>query len=201
MLTKGRLKNTGAHHEFLTVFLKPTYVDKQFREAVQGGKEFSDIVSVSDESFSKLLMINLWSRWEDINQIHKNKFRSEKRHSDKKKQSTVQPKYTSSFSNVSRNTTNLTRGWGQDGINTYNDLCKGIVFDRKERIEVDNKWFLSYREIFKKTKKRKIDTFVPIAWNEFDDLFDQSDSDSDDDDGSKTVLEPQTQQIAVTRNG
>ena len=83
LLTKGRLKNTAAHHEFLTVFLKPTYADKQFREAVQGGKEFSDIVSVSDEAFAKLLMINSWSRWEDINQIHENKFRSEKRSSEK----------------------------------------------------------------------------------------------------------------------
>ena len=59
MLTKGRLKNTGAHHEFLTVFLKPTYAEKQFREAVQGGKEFLDILSVSDEAFTKLFMINL----------------------------------------------------------------------------------------------------------------------------------------------
>ena len=154
MLTKGRPKNTDDHHEFLTVFLKPTYAEKQFREAVQGEKEFSDIVSVSDEAFAKLLMINSWSMWEDINRIHENKFRSEKRNSDKKK-SMVQPKFTSSFSNVSRNTTNLTRGWGQDGINTYNDLCKGIVFDRKERIEVDNAWFLSYRETFKKKKLKK----------------------------------------------
>ena len=85
MLVKGRLDNTEAHHEFLTVFLKPTYADKEFMEAVQGGKEFSDLVSVSDEAFAKLLMINSWSRWEDINRIHENNFRSEKRYGDKKR--------------------------------------------------------------------------------------------------------------------
>ena len=60
-LVKGRLDNTDAHHEFLTVFLKPTYPEKQFREAVKGGKEFLEMVSVSDEAFAKLLLINSWS--------------------------------------------------------------------------------------------------------------------------------------------
>ena len=60
-LVKGQLNNTDAHHEFLTVFLKATYAEKQFREAVQGGKEFSEMVSVSDEAFAKLLLINSWS--------------------------------------------------------------------------------------------------------------------------------------------
>ena len=91
------------------------------------------MVSVSDEAFAKLLMINSWSRWEDINRIHKNRFRSEKRYSEKKRLSIIQPKYTSSFANVSRRTTNLTRGWGQVGINKYNNLCKEIVLDRKEQ--------------------------------------------------------------------
>ena len=40
---------------------------------------------------------------------------------------------------------------------------------------------------------------MPIAWNEFDDLFDQSDSDSDDDDGSKTVLEPESNKLLLHR--
>ena len=70
MLVKGRLNNTDAHHEFLTVFWKPTYAENQFRGAVKGGKEFSEMVSVSDEAFAKLLLINSWSRWKDINQIH-----------------------------------------------------------------------------------------------------------------------------------
>ena len=115
-------------------------------------------------------------------------FRSEKRNGNKKRLSIIQPKYTSSFANVSRRTTNLTRGWGQEGINKYNNLCKEIVLDRKERNEIDNAWFVSYREIYTKTKKRKLDTFVPIAWNEFDDLFEHIDSDSEDDNDSGTLL-------------
>ena len=60
MLVKGQLNNTDAYHEFLSVFLKPTYAEKQFREAVKRGKEFSEIVSVSDEAFAKLLLVNSW---------------------------------------------------------------------------------------------------------------------------------------------
>ena len=74
------------------------------------------------------------------------------------------------------------------------------MLDRKERKEIDNTWFLSYREIYTKKKKRKIDTFVPIAWNEFEDLFEHSDSDSNNDDDSRTVLNNKNSNILLNRN-
>ena len=49
-------------------------------------------------------------------------------------------------------------------------------------------------------KKRKLDTFVPIAWNEFDDLFEQIDSDSDNDDDSRTVLNTKNSNTQFNRN-
>ena len=73
------------------------------------------------------------------------------------------------------------------------------MLDRKERKEIDNSWFLSYREIYTKKKKRKIDAFVPIAWNEFEDLFEHSDSDSDNDDDSRTVLNNENSNTQLNR--
>lgn len=70
------------------------------------------MVSVSDETFVKLLLVNSCRQWEDINKKIKNSFRGEKRNS-KKKGSSLQPRYTSYFSTGNKRNINLTRVRGE----------------------------------------------------------------------------------------
>ena len=179
---KGRM-NKEAHIEFLDIFLEPTFSDKLFKNQVKYGRSFTDIVSISDEAFVKLLLINSWDRWEDINQHHNNQFRIEKRNAPDKYVSNIQPKYTSSFLQTNKCNKNLKKGWSCEGINNYNILCKDIMKDRLEHNAIDDGWIKKKKDILESKGKRKYDAFVPTAFNELDDIFqNDSDIDADNDD-------------------
>ena len=93
---KGRT-NKEAHIEFIDFFLKPKFSNKFFKHQVKYGRSFTDIITILNEAFVKLLLINSWDCWENISQHHDNQFRIEKRSTPDKYVSNVQQKYISLF--------------------------------------------------------------------------------------------------------
>ena len=179
-------KNKVAYTMFVKTFLKPVYSlkwkAKQYQEDNQG---VADMVTVSDEAFVLLALENNYERWLDINNKSKNCYSTLKQGRSTFIDSDVMPKYTW----INKKRTDIAgneepkanwRGWNDEGIMRFNELCKLIKEDRKKNAKVDKGIFAELEPDDRKQpsrRKRRKKVGAPVkAFVDSD--GDDSDSDS-----------------------
>ena len=190
-------QNKEAYIIFVRHFLKPAYSTKWKKKRYeQNIKKIADILTVSDEAFVLLALENNWERWVDINNKAKNNYTASTQ-GTASIDSNVMPKYT----HINKKRTDLAskdpapavwRGWNNDGILRFNELCKAVKADRLSNADMD-KTILSHIDPKETTqrpqKRRKKMPAVAKAYVESDDdesnteseQDNESDSNSDDD--------------------
>ena len=182
-------KNEEAFETFVVNFLKPAYSAKWKAKRLEKTiKKISDIATISDEAFVMLTLENNWDRWIDINNKAKNEYTPTTRGKATAFDTNVMPKYT----HINRKRTDeasgkdapvVWRGWNNEGILRFNDLCKQIKENRKQHPEMDKKVLaeIDPQDNLQRPKKRtKKAPIVAKAFVDSDD--DESDADSDDSD-------------------
>lgn len=180
-------KNEEAFETFVTNFLKPAYSTKwKAKRCEKTIKKIADIATVSDEAFVMLTLENNWERWIDINNKAKNNYAPTTRGKATQFDSDVMPIYT--YINKKRtndagdNDVHLNwRGWNNEGILRFNQLCSEVKEDRKINFNVD-KNILARLEPEEKSrrpkKRRKMVSNVAKAFVDSDN--DESDSSGDE---------------------
>ena len=137
-------ENEEAFTMFVKNFLKPVYSTKwKAKRHKQETKRLSDIVTVSDKAFVFLALENNWERWIDINNKAKNAYTASTRgKSTTIIDSNVMPKYT--YINKKRTDVDPKeiapanwKGWNNEGILRFNDLCIKVKDDRREFSTID----------------------------------------------------------------
>ena len=136
-------ENEEAFTTFVKTFLKPVYSTKwKAKRHKQETKRLSDIVTVSDEAFVFLALENNWERWLDINNKANNAYTASTRGKSTTIDSNVMPKYT--YINKKRTDVDPSeiappnwRGWNNEGILRFNELCKKVKDNRKEFLTID----------------------------------------------------------------
>ena len=136
-------QNEDPFATFVTTFLKPTYSTKwKTKRSERGTKRLADIITVSDEAFVLLTLENNWERWIDMNNKAKNKYTTATRGKSNAIDTNVMPKYT--YINRKRDDIAdgdtvpvVWRGWNNEGILRFNELCKSVKQDRKDRADID----------------------------------------------------------------
>ena len=136
-------ENEEAFTMFVKNFLKPVYSTKwKAKQHKQETKRLSDIVNVSNEAFVFLALENNWERWIDINNKAKNAYTASTQGKSTTIDSNVMPKYT--YINKKRTDVASSkiapanwRGWNNEGILRFNDLCKKVKDDRREFPTID----------------------------------------------------------------
>ena len=187
-------KNEKAFETFVVNFLKPAYSAKwKAKRREKTIKKISDIATISDEAFVMLTLENNWDRWIDINNKAKNDYSPTTRGKATKFDSDVMPKCT--FINKKR-TENADgddapanwRGWNNDGILRFNQLCSQVKEDRKNNSDID-KNIVAETEPEEKSrrqkKRRKMASKVAKAFVDSD----NDESDSSGDESSSTEVE------------
>ena len=145
-----------------------------------------EFCTVSDEAYAILVIENLEERWNDI--LEKNDYKVHPNRGKKEREwiSDIPPKYTmGGIKYKNKNINNQGRGWGEEGINRYNELCSTIIKSQNNNSECFLNWLQEQRELLKNTKKapkRHIEK-VYATHNLF------SDTDSDDDDNNDKIIE------------
>ncbi len=152
---------------FVNRFVKRTYATKWKSKVFEDTtKKVSDIITVSDEAFIVLTLENNWERWLDINNKSKNNYTTSTRGKTTSYQCNIMPKYT--FINTKGTRDGLQnvpwKGWSNEGILRFNEICKTVKEDRKHNLAVD-KLIVSYtvpEERSKHARKRR-KTMTPVA--------------------------------------
>lgn len=128
--------------EFVIRFLKPTYSKRwngKLRTEVRL-RGIADLVSITDEAFVLLVLENNWERWIDLNNQSNNNYIAAKRGSEKPLASEVLPKYTylqGSRPGKSKNDVPVWKGWKEEGIKRFNELCSLVKNDRDNHKDRD----------------------------------------------------------------
>ena len=187
-------ENEEAFTMFVKTFLKPVYSTKwKAKRHKQETKRLSDIVTVSDEAFVFLALENNWERWIDINNKAKNAYTASTRGKSTTIDSNVMPKYT--YINKKRMDVDPSeiapanwRGWNNEGILRFNDLCKKVKDDRREfpTIDKDIVAAVEPEENQQRAKKRRKKLTPPVkAFVDSED--DESDNEDDESLSEKEV--------------
>lgn len=140
-------RNQDVYTMFVKTFLKPVYSLKwKAKRCQKDNQGVADMVTISDEAFVLLALENNYERWLDINNKSKNSYSTLKQGRSAFIDSDVMPKYT--WINKKRTdaasneeTTPNWRGWNNEGIMRFNELCKLIKEDRKKNAKVDKEIF------------------------------------------------------------
>ena len=146
------------------------------------GTQEQEFCTISDEAFAILVIENLEERWDDI--LEKNDYKVYPNRGKKEREwmSDVPPKYTmGGIKYKNKNNNNPGRGWGEAGINRYNELCATILDSRNNNPDCFVTWLQGRQEQLKNTKKtpkRKIEKIYATH-----NLF--SDTESDDENDNK----------------
>ena len=181
-------ENEEAFTMFVKTFLKTVYSTKwKTRRHKEGTTRLSDIVTVSDEAFVLLTLENNWERWMDMNNKAKNAYTASTRGQSTAIDSNVMPKYT--YINKRRTDVSISekapanwRGWSNEGILRFNDLCKSVKENRKEFQTVDKDILaeIEPEENQQRPKKRR-KTLTPVVQAFVDSDDDKCDNNNDDD--------------------
>ncbi len=164
---------------FVKYFLRKTYSEKLNSTTIDNHTRLSKIITVSDEAFVYLVLENNWERWLDINQKSQNRYIPSRRGSSVRITSDILPQYTNINGHPSNDGTNVVRGWSDDGIERFNELCQIIKNDRKTNSKIEDKIFQTIRSDMNattKSKKRRIQYTSRLKA-----YVDNDDSDSSDD--------------------
>ena len=121
---------------FVTTFLKPVCSTKwKGKRCDQKTKKLADIITVSDEAFVLLTLENNWERWIDIN----NKANDNYAASTCGKSNVLDLNVMTKCTYINKKRTDdanrlptIWRGWNNQGILRFNDLCKAVKEDRKQ---------------------------------------------------------------------
>ena len=147
---------------FVKHFLKPAYSTKWKRKRQEeNATKIADILTASDEAYVLLNLENNWKRWIDINNKANNDFKSSTR-GMVGIDSNVMPKYTY----INKKRTDLAgknrapeawRGWNNDGINRFTELCKKVKVNRAKYMEKEKTILsdMALEEEAQRPKKRK----------------------------------------------
>ena len=175
---------------FVKNFLKPAYSTKwKAKRCEKDTKRLSDIITVSDEAFVLLTLENNWERWIDINNKCDNNYTPSTRREPSANDSNVMPKYT----HINKKKDDIAnkkvwRGWNEEGIVRFNELCKAVKVDRKKHSALD-KTLLEETEPVEKSqrprKRRGQLSLVPKAFVDSD--GDKSSTDSEAEESEESI--------------
>lgn len=189
-------ENEEAFITFVKTFLKPVYLAKwKAKQQKEETTKLSDIMTVSDEAFVLLVIENNWERWIDMNNKAKNAYTASTRGESTAIDSDVMPKYT--YINKRRSTDDATsetasvnwRGWNNEGILRFNDLCKRVKANRKAFPNIDKDVLaeIEPEENQQRPKKRR-KALTPVVQafvdSDEDDAKSNDDTDDESDEGS-----------------
>ena len=160
------LKHKGKRHSRLVNWMH-NKCDKKW-EKMSDDTPTSELCTISDEAFVKVLLLNNWSMWIEINNKSDNKWRSDKRNGPKLEVE-AKPKFSSKTSK--RGETSQFKGWTSEGVELFNKIYALVLQDRETNGTNDQEWIKDtlkeyYERKKKQSRKRKAGVVAMSGFNE-----------------------------------